>query len=285
MRRWGTATKWLISTLIIAAQPRAFGHFDTLRPLWTRIARRLTYPPSHACTGRPSRLPRAHLPGGAGSRRPARLARVHRLRDRRGEGCKLSVTVVTRHDVACQDEPVVVRALAFVVVQRVVGLVGLGPSSDDKDVEIAVLRHQLLVLRRRVARPRYTPADRTVLAGPGEGIASAPLADLPRHALYLAALHRELVRRRWTYPHTGRRPPRALRPDVVEVVVRLAREKPAGDTCASSASAANAASAFRRHRCARSCASTVSGRHRGAAGRAGPSSCAPRLPGCSRVIS
>jgi hypothetical protein len=35
---------------------------------------------------------------------------------------------------------------------------------DAKDVEIAVLRHQLVVLRRQVARPRYTPADRMVLA-------------------------------------------------------------------------------------------------------------------------
>jgi putative transposase len=36
--------------------------------------------------------------------------------------------------------------------------------SDAKDVEIAVLRHQLMVLRRQVARPRYTVQDRMVLA-------------------------------------------------------------------------------------------------------------------------
>ena len=63
-----------------------------------------------------------------------------------------------------QDEAVVVRTLAFVVVRQVLALIGLGASPDAKDVEIAVLRHQLLVLRRQVARPRYVPADRIVLA-------------------------------------------------------------------------------------------------------------------------
>ena len=46
------------------------------------------------------------------------------------------------------------RTLGFLIVRRVLGLVGLGPDADAKDVEIAVLRHQLVVLRRQVARPR-----------------------------------------------------------------------------------------------------------------------------------
>jgi hypothetical protein len=58
----------------------------------------------------------------------------------------------------------VVRTLAFVVVRRVLGLVGLGSARDAKDIEIAVLQHQLMVLGRQFARPRYTPRDRLVLA-------------------------------------------------------------------------------------------------------------------------
>ena len=58
----------------------------------------------------------------------------------------------------------VVRTLAFVIVRRVLGLVGLGPALDANDVEIAVLRHQLMVLGRQVSRPRYAPVDRLVLA-------------------------------------------------------------------------------------------------------------------------
>jgi hypothetical protein len=73
----------------------------------------------------------------------------------------------------------VVRTLALMLVREVLSLIGLGPSSDAKGVEIAVLRHQLLVLRRQVARPRYTPADRMIL------VALAKL--LPRVAGHMRA--------------------------------------------------------------------------------------------------
>ncbi len=119
----------------------------------------------------------------------------------------------------------VVRTLAFVVVRQVLGLIGLGPSPDTKDVEIAVLRHQLLVLRRQVARPRYAPADRIVLA------TLAKLLPRDRWPIFLVnpstlvRWHRELVRRRWTYPTMGRNR-RTLDPEVVDLVLRLARENP-----------------------------------------------------------
>jgi putative transposase len=60
--------------------------------------------------------------------------------------------------------PVVVRPVAFLVLRQMLGMVGRGQTPDAKDVEIAVLRHQLAVVRRQVARPRYTPAGRMVLA-------------------------------------------------------------------------------------------------------------------------
>jgi putative transposase len=54
--------------------------------------------------------------------------------------------------------------LRLLVGRRVLGVLALGPGFDDKDVEIAVLRHQLAILRRQVPRPRYTPTDRMVLS-------------------------------------------------------------------------------------------------------------------------
>ena len=43
-------------------------------------------------------------------------------------------------------------------------LLGRLRIEQTKDVEIAVLRHQLQVLRRQVKRPEFRPADRALLA-------------------------------------------------------------------------------------------------------------------------
>src|SRR4051795_7695926 len=119
----------------------------------------------------------------------------------------------------------VVGTLAFVIVRRVLGLVGLGPKPDAKDVEIAVLRHQLMVMRRQVARPRYTPHDRVVLAMLGRMLPRDRWRIFLVTPSTLLRWHRELVPRRWTYPATGRGR-RGLDPNVVDLVLRMARENP-----------------------------------------------------------
>ena len=53
----------------------------------------------------------------------------------------------------------------YLALGRVLELVVLlGRSSERKEVEILVLRHELSVLRRQAARPRYVPRDRALLA-------------------------------------------------------------------------------------------------------------------------
>src|SRR3954468_22062722 len=95
-----------------------------------------------------------------------------------------------------QDGPVLVRTLAFPVLRRVPGVVGGGRTPDAKEVEIAVLRHQLAVARRQVPRPRRTPGDRMAPA------VSAKLLPRDRWQVFLVTPptllrgHRELIRRR-----------------------------------------------------------------------------------------
>jgi hypothetical protein len=97
-------------------------------------------------------------------------------------------------------------------------------SDAAKDVEILVLRHEIAVLRRQVARPRPDWADRAVIA------ALARL--LPgRLRLYrivtpgtLPAWHRRLVRKKWTYPKAPGRLPVAA--GVRALVEQLARQNP-----------------------------------------------------------
>jgi putative transposase len=120
---------------------------------------------------------------------------------------------------------VVVRTVALMALRRLLGVFGLGPAPDANEVEFAVFRRQLAVLQRQVVRPRYPPADRMLLATLARML---PRNRWPVFLVTPATLlrwHRELVARRWTFPHTDRGR-RALDGPVVELVVRLATENP-----------------------------------------------------------
>jgi transposase len=98
-------------------------------------------------------------------------------------------------------------------------------SEREKEIEILLLRHQLAVLERQVARPRLTPADRALLAAFSRVFPRKAWSSLFVKPGTLLRWHRELVARRWTYPH--RRPGRPATPEEIrELVVRLARENP-----------------------------------------------------------
>ena len=122
--------------------------------------------------------------------------------------------------------------ITFLLVRRLLGLLRLGPSPDEKDVEIAVLRQQLAVLRRQVARPRYSPTDRALLA------TLARLLSRERWGAFLVTpatlmrWHRELVARSWTYPRRDGPAPNSLDDEVAALVLRLARENPRWATSA-----------------------------------------------------
>ena len=119
-----------------------------------------------------------------------------------------------------------IRSILYLLLRRVLSLLWAGDrAAAEVELEMAVLRHQLAVLRRQVKRPVYRPSDRAFLA--------AASRLLPRDAWRsflvcpetLLRWHRRLVAGKWTRAH---RPPGrpSLDPEVRELVLRLARENP-----------------------------------------------------------
>lgn len=99
-------------------------------------------------------------------------------------------------------------------------MVLLARGDAAKNVELLVLRHQVAALRRQVHRPALEPEDRILLA------ALSRFVPRPHWSAFIVApstllrWHRELIARKWTYPH--RRPGRpSVRRELRELVVRL----------------------------------------------------------------
>jgi hypothetical protein len=118
----------------------------------------------------------------------------------------------------------VVLSFLYWSLRRLLELIVLRFRSErEKEIEILLLRHQLLVLERQVARPGLSQADRALLAAFSRVLPRRAWGSFVVTPATLLRWHRELVARRWTYPH--RRPDRpATAAEVRELVVRLARE-------------------------------------------------------------
>jgi hypothetical protein len=94
----------------------------------------------------------------------------------------------------------------------------------SRSVRSVVLRHDLVVLRRRTRRPRLTATDRVFLAAASRLLPQSNWRSLLVTPTTLLRWHRRLVARRWTYG--GRRGRPLIGDEIRDLVLQLARENP-----------------------------------------------------------
>jgi putative transposase len=116
--------------------------------------------------------------------------------------------------------------LAYLTLCRSIQLLMLLARGDRaKDLEILVLRHQLMVLHRQIPRPRLESPDRALLAAVSRLLPRSRWSCFFVKPDTLLRWHRRLIADAWTYPHRQiGRPP--LDQDVQQLIIRLARENP-----------------------------------------------------------
>ena len=113
--------------------------------------------------------------------------------------------------------------LLYLLMARLFGWLALLARGDtSKEVEILLLRHEIAVLRRQVARPKLDWADRAVITA----LARLLPGHLRLHRIVtpgtLLAWHRRLVKEKWSYSNPTGRPP--VPEEIRELVRRLARQ-------------------------------------------------------------
>jgi putative transposase len=114
------------------------------------------------------------------------------------------------------------RLLCLIMIRVFGWLVLLGRSETSKDAEIMMLRHEVAVLRRQIARPKPDWVGRAVLA---RLLPAVLRARRPVSPGTLLAWHRRLITGTWRYPNRPGRPRTSQ--EIRALVLRLARENPA----------------------------------------------------------
>jgi hypothetical protein len=129
---------------------------------------------------------------------------------------------VRRRPSGVDDEWMALRLVYLSFSQLMQWAVLMARDSAIKDVELLMLRHEVAILRRQVWRSRVDWAGRAVLAGLA-WLLPRRLRDGPfLRSATLLRWHRDLVRRRWTYPSRRGRP--SVTAQIRGLVLRLAGE-------------------------------------------------------------
>jgi putative transposase len=111
------------------------------------------------------------------------------------------------------------------LVRLVIDLFALRCRTDrSKEVEILALRHQLAVLQRQHARPRFEPEDRAILTALARALGRDRWSIFMIKPDTILRWHRRLVANHWTYPH--RRGRTSTTVEIRRLILRLARENP-----------------------------------------------------------
>ena len=111
-----------------------------------------------------------------------------------------------------------------------------GDRERELELELLVLRHELMVLKRKVGRPKLRRCDRLFVAALSRALPRQRWSAFIVTPGTLLCWHRELVKRKWTFKtRPVGRPP--LDPKLAALIVRMAKDNPAEPTCVARATA------------------------------------------------
>lgn len=117
-----------------------------------------------------------------------------------------------------------------------ISLVRLGRLSDpEKDLETLLLRQQISILLRNQDQPvcatRFEKLTLTIIAARLKELTHRSASQLGEFVRLfqpetVLGWHRELVRRKWTFPHQARGGRPRISQEIEQLIVRMAKENP-----------------------------------------------------------
>jgi putative transposase len=112
------------------------------------------------------------------------------------------------------------------LLRRVVRLFARSSYDLNTDLEVVVLRHQLMVLKRQLGKPHLRCRDRVFMAAISRALPRARWSSFLVRPQTLLRWHCELVRRKWTFRRrsAGGRPP--ISQEVRVLILRMGSENP-----------------------------------------------------------